>query len=488
MPIRKAILISVSLIFLLSLPLFSQEDLSGSGAGGLDFGFGLAIGAVNLLDENNNNTVYNSIKLNPDLSFGKFGIGLDIDFRFTMDTSNGDSGFRIYKPDWVLEDGSPSDYLNLYLSKFDYIRWGISGDDLFAQIGSLDSVTVGNGFIIGGYTNEMFKPAKKYTGFRFELDTALFNWPYMGIELFTANVSELDLMAARYYVKPLGGIKSPVFSGLEIGVTFALDRDPFYFLYDLDDDNDDTTDGSPDGYYDYTLIPGTNDSISTSETPRTVFVYGVDLMQPLLDIKVFTLSLYGDFVLQGLQTPAMGGTAGLNGSLLSFIGWNAGLIFRGDDFVPTYFNRSYDLDRLTKYYVYNNDGSDPELAPSGIDYNASLGFHFMDGGISFVAQVSGPFAEPTRTAAEAPFQYPHLMALFTIAEGIIPYFDMSFWYDKQGIDEWAALVSAENALIGGRLNFRMAPAVISLQVDVKYDPALAESWDVTTKLETGIQF
>ncbi|MBB6478401.1 hypothetical protein [Spirochaeta isovalerica] len=479
MPIRKAMLISVSLIFILSLPLFSQDEVSESGTGGLDFGFGLAIGAVNLIDENGNNTVYNSIKLNPDLAIGKFGIGLDIDFRFTMDTSNGDSGFRVYKPDWVLEDGSFSEYLNLYLSKFDYIRWGQSGDDLFAKIGSLENVTVGNGFIVGGYTNEMFKPAKKYTGLRFELDTALFNWPYMGIELFTSNISVFDLMAARYYVKPLGGIKSPVFSGLEIGATIAVDRKPYFFLYD--EATVPGVDTTPDEIYDYT-------SISVNESPNTVLVYGFDVMQPLVDIKVFTMALYGDFVLQGTQTPALGGTSGLNGSLFKFIGWNAGLIFRGEDFVPTYFNRNYDLDRLTKYYVYNNNGLDPDLAPAGIDYNASLGFNFMDGGISFVTQISGPFAAPTKPALEAPLQYPHLMALFTIAEGIIPYFDMSFWYDKQGIDEFAALVSAENALIGGRLNFRMEPAVISLQVDVKYDPAQAESWDVTTKLETGIQF
>lgn len=452
MPIKKAMLSAVSFILLTTLPLWSQE----TGSGGLDFNFGLGIGAVNLVDENGNDTVYNSIKLNPDLAFGKFGIGLDINFRFTMDTSNGDSGFRVYEPDWVLENGSFADYLNLYLSKFDYIRWGQSGDDLFAKIGSLDSTTIGNGFIVGGYTNELYKPAKKYTGFRFELDSALFNWPYMGIELFTSNISQFDLMAGRIYGKPLGGIKSPVFSGLEIGITFATDRNPWYF-YDM-------------------------------KAPEGVYIYGADIFQPLLDVKVFTMALYGDYVLQGLANPAMGGSAGLKGSLLKFIGWNAGLTFRGEDFVPTYFNWTYDLDRLTPYAVYLNDGANPELAPSGIDYNASLGFNFMDGGISFVAQISGPFSKPTLSAEEAPLQYPHLTALFTIAEEVIPYFDMSFWYDKQGIDEWAALISPEHALIGGKLNFRMNPAVITLQVDVKYDPALSDEWDVTTKLETGIQF
>lgn len=484
MNLKRVILLSVSLIFLLQIPLFSQEteEMAAQTGSGLDFNFGLAIGAVNLIDEDGVESVYNSIRLNPDLAFGKFGIGLDLAFRFTMDTSNGDSGFRVYRPDWVIEDGTFGEYLNLYLGKFDYIRWGHSGDDLFAKIGSLDNATIGNGFIVGGYTNELFKPTTKYTGFRFELDTALFNWPYMGLELFASNISAFDLVAGRIYAKPLGGIKSPVFSGLEVGATLAMDRNPFYFLSDEDGN----------GYFDLADTGAPFEAYSelfdSDADPDTVFIYGLDVMQPLLDIKVFTMALYGDYVLQGFEAPSMGGTAGLTGTLVKFITWNGGLIFRGDDFVPSYFGRTYDLDRANRYILYTNDHEFP-IQEAGIDYKASLGFSFMDGGISFVTQISGPFAEPViADPLAAPWEYPHLMAMFTIGRDIIPYFDMSFWYDKQGIDEFAALVSAEHALIGGRINYRMDPAVISLQVDVKYDPMLSDSWDVTTKLETGIQF
>ncbi|MBI9098214.1 MAG: hypothetical protein JEY91_07035 [Spirochaetaceae bacterium] len=473
MSLSRQMLITSALLFTLQFSLFSQEigtdseqtidpaSIQSENPTTPVFRFGLGIGAVNLIDEEGNNKIYNSIRLNPDLAIGKFGIGLDIDFRFTLDGDSGTTEFKVYEPDWYLPGASFKEYFNLYLSKFDYIRWGQSGDDLFAKIGSIESATIGNGFILGGYTNENFKPQRKYTGFRFELDTALFNWPYMGIELFASNISELDLMAARYYVKPLGGIQSPVFSGLEIGINFAVDRNPFFFVEDL-----------------YSTLPEFD----------PVIVYGVDIMQPLLDIKIFTMALYGDYVLQGTSSPTMGGSTGLGGSLIKIISWNMGIIIRGNDFVPTYFNRTYDLDRLTKYRLYDNNHRVP-LQEKGIDYKASLGFNFLDGGISFVAQVNGPFASPVlKDPVFAPWEYPHIMALFTIGEGIIPYFDMSFWYDKQGIDSASALISADNALIGGRLNYRIQSAVVSLQVDVKYDPGLPDDWQVTTKLETGIQF
>ncbi len=474
MPIRKIILIYVVLLFALQLPLYSQDETAS--ASEVDFGFGLGIGAVSL-----DGTVYNTIKLNPELSFGKFGIALDVDFRFTFSGDDGDTTFKVYEPDWYLSDGNFLDYLNLYLSKFDYIRWGESGDDLYAQLGSIKSATVGNGFIVGAYTNESFKPVKKYTGARFELDTALFNWPYMGIEILVSNVSALDLIATRIYAKPLGGIESPVFSGLETGITFAVDRNPYFFLEDNDSNGIYDIADSGEAFENYSTL------FVTTDDPEPVVIYGVDVMQPLLDVSVFTMAIYGDYVLQGLSDPAMGGSVGLGGTLIKFMTWNGGLIFRGDDFVPSYFDRTYDLDRSTNYILYQNDHSTP-IQEAGIDYKTSLGFNFLSGGISFVTQVTGPFDKPTEDALDAPWEYPHLMALFSINEGIIPYFDVSFWYDKQGIDSLDSLFDPTNALIGGRVNYRIQGAVLSLQVDVKYDAGSPDNWDVTTKLETGIQF
>ncbi|MDA3809067.1 MAG: hypothetical protein PF518_01935 [Spirochaetaceae bacterium] len=486
MQFKRVFLLSVSLIFLLQLPVYSQDSVSEEAMAlnpnPVDFGFGIGLGAVNL-----DGKVYNSIILNPDLSIGKFGIALDINFRFTLTGDDpGETTFSVYEPDWYLRDGTVSEYLNLYLSKFDYIRWGQSGDDLFIKLGSLENVTIGNGFIVGGYTNEMFKPIRKYTGARFELDTDLFNWPYMGVEFFVNNVSAWDVLATRLYAKPIAGIESPVFSGLEVGLTFAVDSDPYFHLREDINNNDywDIADSNTPIFID----PLVSAMFSTSYNPESVFVYGVDVMQPLVDIKMFSMAMYGDFAMQGFTAPAIGGSTGFGGTLIKFLTWNGGLIFRGDDFIPSYFNRTYDLDRGSKYIQYANPTTDV-LQDAGIDYKTSVGLTFLDGGLTFVTQITGPFAKPViKDPTNAPWEYPHLMALLNVGEGIIPYFDMSFWYDKQGIDSLSALVNPTNALIGGRLNYRIQRAVLSLQVDVKYDPSDAGDWLVTTKLETGIQF
>ncbi len=513
MQFKRFFLTLASLMILLQFPLFSEEGGSSEEPvtsteepvtidpealpegvpNPADFGFGFGLGAVTI-----GGVVYNTIRLNPEIEIGQFGIALDVDFRFSLSGDSGQTEFSVYEPDWYIEGGTFLDHLNLYLSKFDYIRWGHSGDDLFAKIGSIESATIGNGFIMGGYTNENYKPTTKYTGFRFELDTSLFNWPYMGIELFISNISALDLMAARYYVKPLGGVKSKVLSGMEIGLTFAIDRNPFYFMSDTD------TTGVGAGYYDVAdpmevgYTPGSNLDpggslqeyyllLTTSTVAETVMVYGIDIMQPLLDIKIFSMNIYGDFVLQGITAPTYGGYAGIGGTLVKFLTWNIGMTFRGDDFVPNYFDRTYDLNRAKNYILYTNDHTDP-IHESGIDYKAALGTSFLDGGISFIAQVTGPFRVPSGTPETTPWEYPHLMALFSIAEGVIPYFDVSFWYDKQGIDSFAALVDPTNAIIGGRINLSLKGAVIGIQIDAKYDPSLSEDWTVTTTFETGIQF
>jgi hypothetical protein len=470
MQFKRRILISVTLLCL-QAALFSQDTGSA-----VDFGFGLGIGAVNL-----DGKVYQTMTLTPDLAIGKFGIGLDMSLRFTFTGDSGETTFSVYETDWYLNNGSFSEYLNLYLSKFDYIRWGQSGDDLYAIIGSIENATIGNGFIVGGYSNENFKPVQKYMGAQFELDGALFNWPYMGLEIMVSNISEWDIFATRLFARPIAGIDSPVFNGLEVGFSFAMDTQPFYFLND-DDDN---------GIYDLAdsgeAFESYNTLFVTTADPDPVYVYGIDLMQPLVNLPVFQMAAMADYVIQGVNDPTMGGSVGLGGTLIKFITWKGAIIIRGNDFVPYYFNRSYDLDRSTSYVLYQNDHSDP-IQDAGVDYETALGFSFLDGGISFVAQVTGPFAAPTEEALDAPWEYPHLMVLFSIGEGMIPYFDMSFWYDKQGIDSAEALVAADNALIGGRVNYRIQGAVLSLQVDVKYDPGMPNDWDVTTTLSTGIQF
>ena len=125
----------------------------------------MSIGTVTL-DEK----VYNSVRLLPELVFGKFGVGLDIDLRFTLENNDsGDTEFNVYSDDWYIsEDATFQKYMNLYLSKFAYIRWGEERDPLFLRFGSLGSTTLGTGYIIGGYSNTLFLPEQRIFGGQFK--------------------------------------------------------------------------------------------------------------------------------------------------------------------------------------------------------------------------------------------------------------------------------------------------------------------------------
>ena len=59
-------------------------------------------------------------------------------------------------------------------------------------------------------------------------------------------------------------------------------------------------------------------------------------------------------------------------------------------------------------------------------------------------------------------------------------------YDKVQIDSWSALISPENSVIGAQINYKTGPAIISLVYDLKYNPASAQKWTVTSRLESSI--
>ena len=187
----KRYLMLLSLLTLFSfLPLTSQEEQSIE----KEFHFGVSIGTVTLGED-----VYNSVRLLPEFTYGKLGAGLDVDFRFTLkEGDDGNTDFKVYPRDWYPEEGgSFPEYLNLYLSKFAYIRWGKEEDPLFVRFGSLGSTTLGTGYIMGGYTNTLLQPEKKIFGGQFNLKGELFDFPYLGVQGMLSNVSAVDLLGGK---------------------------------------------------------------------------------------------------------------------------------------------------------------------------------------------------------------------------------------------------------------------------------------------------
>lgn len=169
-----------------------------------------------------NGQVYQHFGFRPDLPFGKWGVGLDLTFRFDED---GD-----FKEDeW---DGGRD-----YVGKIYYVRYGMPGDPLYVRAGALDQVTLGYGIVMRRYANTIQYPEIKRIGIYSEGGGKRLNYQAM-----TNSIAEFDepgVLAGR--VSYATGIK-----GLTLGGTLAFDGNQFAGLIDNDDDGiPDRLDGFP---------------------------------------------------------------------------------------------------------------------------------------------------------------------------------------------------------------------------------------------------
>ena len=453
--LRKLFLLFI--ITVLVVPVFSEEENDS----GFNFGMVMELGAetiVETIDEKEVPVAYQMLSINPEFTFGKFGMGLALTFHFRFDDGDGNSDFR--EEDWTTDEDR--DFLDIYLPIFRYVRYGHKGDPIYGKIGFIDDGTLGNGFIMGNYSNTNFLPERRMVGLAFDLDGSLFNFPFVGLETFSGNLAKMDVFGSRIYVRPLTSLDLPVIEDLQIGATAAFDREP-------------------DALYNFILDP---DEPLSVYNPDPVSIYGVDFKQPIISNSMISLAFFGDVAFQpGEDKTNTGGLLGFGGRLVSFINYGLNALFLGDDFVPFYFDSVYDLYRERKYEVYSGDADVEGYA----GWLASLGFTFLDGMFVFNTSVDGAFERDS----DQETTFPHLRSVLVIGEGLLPgvFFDAS--YDKRYIEDWSDLIDRKNAVIGININYKTGPAVITLGYDLRNVPdALPgeDEWETTAKLSTSISF
>ncbi len=419
---------------------FAQE-----GEGGFDFGLNIGIGA-----ETFGGVTYQTLKMSPDIAIGKFGIGLELTLHYLFAPD-----FEVRQEDWV--PIGDDNILDVYLPKFKYVRYGFKGDPLYAKFGSIEDGLLGNGFIMGGYDNTLFLPEKRIFGLSFDLDGALFNFPYVGIETFVGNLAQFDVMGFRTYIRPLASTEIPVIKGLQVGGTLALDRKPNLYIGD--------------------------DSIDP------VVLYGADLTLPILTNPAISLTTFADIAfLQNTVGPGnkgKGEMVGFGGRLARIIMYGAQIRMLGEDFIPTYFDYAYDLFRADKYDLVQLGGIDSYLGWLG-----SLGFAFFDDALIFNATLDGPFSQPGGGDPTNYLDWPHLSAVFIVGEGLIPNLTLEASWDKRSLGAqdgfFRDLISAEDAVIGARVNYSIGAAVLSLVYQLTYDP-VSGGWETQSGIESAIQ-
>ena len=96
-----------------------------------------------------NGKIYQQFGMRPDIPFGKFGVGLDLTFRFDEDGNFKDD-------EW--DEGRD------YIDKLYYLRYGLPGDPFYLRVGALDNVTLGYGLIMRRYANTIQYPEVKRIG------------------------------------------------------------------------------------------------------------------------------------------------------------------------------------------------------------------------------------------------------------------------------------------------------------------------------------
>ncbi|MFH1859912.1 MAG: FecR family protein [bacterium] len=234
------------------------------------------------------NKYYNEVIIQPDISFGKLGIGLNILARWNED------GFR----NEDLDDAG---------NIIRYIRWAEKGaKPLYARLGTLDKATLGHGFILNRYSNQGTATSKNVLGS--EIDVNLKN---SGIETVVNNVADPRLFGGRFYCKPLKmmNINIPVLSRIDLGLSGVTDTEP---------------------------QPGNKEALTA---------YGIDLGMPIfgnllkLHVDMASIQDFGQGMAYGL-----GGMSYVN-LIDADLGYKIEMRNLGENFVPGVFNSLYEVMR-----------------------------------------------------------------------------------------------------------------------------------------------
>ena len=343
------------------------------------FGMGLGIGSVTL-----DGVLYNQLALRPEINIGKIGVGLDLVIYI-------DNEGNVRSDEWDIKN-DPS----LLLDKIMFIRYGEKSDPVWVKYGSMESVTLGYGGLMNGYSNMMEFPSVRRVG----INTGFNVGPVSG-EIFLSNVKDFSrggtLLGLRtaYTISedfPLSiGVNvvsdANMFSGLKDGDDDSypdiFDDFPTDPAYSIDTDSDGIADDDPleldidgDGLTDI-LYPGQyewvtdtlylDSNIVRKATPfslknnsASALGWSIDIGYPIFKSKAFSLDVYSEF--NNLKFPEAvtvdstftrikrNGTGitipGIRSSILGLL--NISLEYRivTGSFLPGFFDQSYDLNRV----------------------------------------------------------------------------------------------------------------------------------------------
>ena len=293
---------TVALFFIISFNVYSQSlrDFKDPN----QFAGGLGLTWVN-------GEPYYLFNVSPDLSFGKFGVGLDVNLRI-------DKNGSLRKEDF----NTTSDILSL----IKYIRYGHKRDKFYVRVGGLDRAILGQGNIVYYYNNRASYDNRKI-GVELDIDFGKF-----GFESVYGDLSGKGLLGIRGYTRPLQftDLRSvPIIGKLEIGGTFATD---------LNDHS---------GVTNAVIDPATK-NLKVLSDEGNISIVGLDALLPVFRSRILNIDLYSNFtkILKFGSGATVGAGFSFNGLGLVNVDLKFERWFNGDQFIPRYFNQLYEVNRL----------------------------------------------------------------------------------------------------------------------------------------------
>lgn len=306
---KKYFLLLFALVFFgNSYSQINNSRYPGPGNGNVSGGMGL-----HWIDGNLNYTFH----FTPEFTFGKFGVGLDLQLNFNKEGKLRTEDFNEF-----------SDYLRVIR----YLRYGEKGDPAYIKLGALDYYTLGHGSIMYNYINSPTYDARR-AGLIADIDFGKF-----GFESIYSNFGEKGIIGIRGYFRPFQFTPQesiPVIGGLQVGASYVVDMNKRA--------------GFVSGYY------SVNNNFIPTVDEGSIKIIGLDVGLPLLSSNYFDLTFYADYA------KIINFGSGISTGFL-FRLKNLGVLkidgkierrFNGEHYIPSYFNSLYEIERFSSDPVRN---------------------------------------------------------------------------------------------------------------------------------------
>lgn len=398
----------------------SATTARGGESEGFAFHPGASFGVVTM-----NGQTWTRLSFNPEVSFGKLGVGFNIELFLDQNQNLSSRGWDFD----TRRNGTES-----VLRKIDYVRWDHPGAPFYARVGTLEGISMGYGLVASGYGNKARYPDYKELG----VDIQLNDMTGLGLDVegIVGNMEDLGnkgpFTAAKAGLRPLKPLGLPLLQDLAVRVGAAYDWNQYASLRDQDADGcPDALDYAPTNSsvcvqpIDIRDLPGLDTAKSTGyslqradsadkanadatrakyATRKPFAVYWLEAAMPIITTEFLGLELHSAFAAPRTQDPeaveAGWGAIPLGaGAHVGPVTLTAEYRLYSLPFQPDYFNEMYSIERA-RFVGKQVVTKEMEVYGPGAQWGTVQGYFAGAGWDAFgIAKLSGTYSHmfPSRS-------------------------------------------------------------------------------------------